>query len=91
MKMGHLGVSQIYSDEKNMAIILTRYAENPELTRKQVHFLIVCWKGRHRLRARQYFQQLKEFMRLPREEQQKRIEEAKQFLKREYTELKVVM
>ena len=89
--MGHLGVSQIYSDEKNMAIILSKYEQNPELTRKQVQFLIVCWKGRHRLRARQYFRQLKEFMRLPKEEQQKRIEEAKQFLKNQYAELKVVI
>jgi len=38
-KLGHLGVSKNFSEEKNLAIILKAYLKNPTLTIKQVNYL----------------------------------------------------
>ena len=57
--MGKLGVSVKNTDERNKEIIARRYQEDPQTTMKQVQFLIVCWKGKDRERARAYYDWLK--------------------------------
>jgi len=58
--MAQLGVSQKFSDEKNMEIIKEKYAQNKEQTKKQVDFLVFIWKGDQRNRARKYKAYLRE-------------------------------
>ena len=58
--MGRLGVSTSFTDGKNWDIIVKHYQKNPQLTMKQVTFLVLCWKGKNRERARKYLQKLKD-------------------------------
>lgn len=58
---GSLGVSTIFSDGKNWRIIMEHYEKNPKLTMRQVTFLVLCWKGNNRERARKYLAMLKDY------------------------------
>lgn len=88
--MGHLGVSQLYSDQKNMDIILLHHARHGEaLTKRRVTFLILCWKGRHRERARMYKHEYERFLSLSQTEQQRLIAKAKEEIERQRVILKV--
>ena len=90
--MGHLGTSQIYSDQKNFNIILLHHEKHGEpLTKSRVNFLILCWKDRHRERAREYQKRYYEFLRLTPTQQQEAIEQAKQEIQKEYVTLEVTM
>jgi hypothetical protein len=57
--MSNLGVHTYYSDQQNMQIIREHYTQDPTHTKAQVAFLILCWKGAARERARQYYQEMK--------------------------------
>ena len=90
--MGHLGVSQIYSDQKNMNIILLHHANHGEsITKSRVNFLIACWRDRHRERAREYQKRYYEFLRLSPTQQQEAIEQAKREIQKEYVTLEVTI
>ena len=90
--MGHLGTSQIYSDQKNFNIILLHHEKHGEsLTKSRVNFLIMCWKNRHRKRAREYQKRYYEFLRLTPTQQQLAIQQAKQEIQKEYMTLEVRM
>lgn len=80
--MGSLGVSQVYNDDKNLAIILSKYAREPDLTMKQTTFLCLCWNRSiaHRSRARYYLETLKSFIHSPQDRQQRALEKAKRIL-----------
>jgi len=54
--MGKLGVKISNTDEQNIEIIREKFQADAQTTITQVRFLIVCWKGEHRDRARRYFQ-----------------------------------
>jgi len=90
--MGHLGTSQIYSDQKNFNIILLHHEKHGEpLTKSRVNFLILCWKDRHRERAREYQKRYYEFLRLSPTQQQEAIEQAKREIQKEYVTLEVTI
>ena len=90
--MGHLGVSQIYSDQKNMNIILLHHEKHGEaITKQRVNFLIFCWKNRHKERARDYQARYYQFLRMSRTQQQTEIENAKMQIQKEYVTLEVTM
>ena len=88
--MGHLGTCQIYSFEKNRAIILLHHEKHGEATTKQrTSFLILCWKGRHRETARQLKTEYDNFLRLPEYKQKDELEQAKKLIERQYVTLEV--
>jgi len=90
--MGHLGTSQIYNDQKNFNIILLHHEKHGEpLTKSRVNFLILCWKDRHRERAREYQKRYYEFLRLSPTQQQEAIEQAKREIQKEYVTLEVTI
>ena len=90
--MGHLGTSQLYSDQKNMNIILLHHEKHGEpLTKSRVNFLILCWKDRHRERAREYQKRYYEFLHMSQTQQQAEIEKAKMEIQKEYVTLEVTM
>jgi len=84
-----LGVSQVFSDDKNLAIILTKYQSEPDLTMRQTTFLCLCWNRsiQHRARAKYYLEFLKSFTRSPKDIQQQALEKAKRILKGEQVKL----
>jgi len=89
--MGHLGVSQSYSDKKNLAIIIKKYVNDPETTMKQTTFLCLCWKGKHRERAKSYLEALKAFRQMTKEQQKAVLEECERALEDSYITKKVIM
>jgi len=90
--MGHLGTSQLYSDQKNMNIILLHHDKHGEaITKQRVNFLIFCWKNRHKERARDYQKRYYEFLRMSQTQQQTEIENAKQQTQKEYVTLEVIV
>jgi hypothetical protein len=89
---GHLGVSQIYSFEKNRAIILTHHEKHGEaITKQRATFLIVCWKGIHRETARQLKEEYDKFLRLPEYKQKQEVEQARKLIQSQYITLEVTM
>ena len=51
----------------------------------------MCWKNRHRERAREYQKRYYEFLRLSPTQQKEAIEQAKQEIQKEYVTLEVTM
>lgn len=90
--MGHLGTCQIYSFEKNRAIILLHHEKHgKEITKSRVNFLIMCWKGMHRETARQLKTEYDNFLSLPEYQQKQELEHAKNLIERQYVTLEVTM
>ena len=91
-KHGHLGVSQIYSEEKNYCIILLHHDKHgKEITKSRVNFLILCWKGLWREKARTLRDKYYEFLGLSESDQKLAIEFAKEKIKESFVTLEVTM
>lgn len=82
LEFNEIGVQQVNSDEKNIAVILLAYQKEPQVTLSRTTFLCLCWNRslQHRARARYYLETLKSFIHSSQDRQQRALEKAKQIL-----------